>query len=507
MKKNRPNFRLQRINSDGSSEEPMLYAIEETDGEWKMGRRGFLATSFALAGMATGCSSVQSPVETGSVTREPGTSGAADKDNAPDEQATASTSQPSAPRSVSEKKSPNTVSGICNSDVSAHFLNVRTLLFVGDGKYLVSGGKEDVLKVWEFPSGKLIRTNSDMPTKSMALGGVEKELIATATDDGSGILLYNVRSGEILDNLREARYDYINCVAFDPTGTCMASGRMDNKITLWNIVRRNRIRQLGQHTEEVTALAFSPDGRFLASGARGEILLWSVQTWQVIRRIKVGNISSVTRLTFSPDSQLLAVGATYDSTVRIMRIPSGEKHCTLKGHDPNQDKVFAFSQNGGTIATGALNNRICLWNIETGKPFLILEGRQNDSIKSLVFSQDGKYLVAGSEDSIKIWMMPEGELLTCLLDPSTVPADIKINQYTMRDRFGHIITFTLPCGSPIPPGAVCVCNCVPGSMAHAPVSSSGRSGSRSRSRSSGTKSRSRSYCSCNQVCTCVPVMY
>ena len=72
-------------------------------------------------------------------------------------------------------------------------------------------------------------------------------------------------------------------------------------------------------------------------------------------------------------------------------------------------------------------------------------------------------------------------------------------QFTHSDSYGQTITYTLPCGSPIPPGAVCTCNCVPGSYVPSRPKSSR---SRSRSRSGGG-----SYCSCNKVCTCVPVYY
>ena len=489
-KKSIPNFQLQRVHSDGGTEAPTLYSIEEINGGWKMGRRGFLAASFALAGFISGCASVRHEEKL-----PPGSKTAADSGG----RTAATTGKNASPSPDSADQQPATVTGFCNKSVTAHMLKVQTLLFTKDGKYLVSGGLDNQLKFWKIPAGTQVRRIPEIPTKQVALGGPEGNLLATADSTAGGILLYDVNTGNRFQSLKETQFDYVNCLAFNPRSLYLAAGRADGKITIWNVAGRRRQYQLKGHSGEVFSVAFSPDGRYMASGAKGEILLWSAANRGILHKIRTSNISCVSRLVFSPDSRLLAAGATYDGAVRIFSVPSGRGYTYLNGHDYNQHKVFAFSPDGRFIATGALNNRILVWRTDTGRPVLILQGqRLHDSIQSLIFSPDGKYLISGGEGSIKIWMMPEGELLTCLFDPATVAQNVKVNQYTMTDQFGQIVTFTLPCGSPLPPGAVCTCNCVPGTWKFVHTNP-------------GTKSRSaprtRTYCSCNQVCTCVPVMY
>jgi len=77
-------------------------------------------------------------------------------------------------------------------------------------------------------------------------------------------------------------------------------------------------------------------------------------------------------------------------------------------------------------------------------------------VLALAIRPDGELLVSGSSDqTVKLWSLPEGKLLpVCLLDPAVSTASGV--RYTVGGK-----TYTLPCGSPLPPGAVCTCNCVP----------------------------------------------
>ena len=78
-----------------------------------------------------------------------------------------------------------------------------------------------------------------------------------------------------------------------------------------------------------------------------------------------------------------------------------------------------------------------------------------------------EHLVSGSNDQgIKIWALPDGVMQSCLIDLAANTDDVEGVTYEGSDAFGNITTFTLPCGSAIPAGAICTCNCVglPGTL-------------------------------------------
>ena len=483
---NKINFQLQKIYADGSSEAPMLYSIEEVGQKWAMGRRGFLTASVALCCYLGGCTSIR---ETTADSPEPTADSAA---------AAVPAATNTAP-ALQVKKVPETITGICCQNASAHRLGVPTLIFTPDGRYLVSAGKDKLVKFWEIPSGKLIGKIPDVPTQEIDLKRPVYDVMVVAGSGSDGILRYNLNTGEKLENLKEDKYDYVKCLAFNQRGDILASGRSDKSITLWRLPDYKIVRKLRSHRENISSLAFSPNGRYFASGDKGHILLWSTTDWTLVRTIQLNSMSQVNRIIFSPDSRVMVTGATFDNNVRLWNVPAGTPYKKLPNHEFNLSKVFAFSPNGKFLATATSGNKIHVWDVSSGQTELILQGQQrHDSVESLVFSPDGKYLISGgSKKTIKVWTMPSGRLLTCLFDPDAVETNIKTSQYQIKNEAGQIVTFTLPCGSPLPPNAICTCNCVPGTWTidrtRRPVPKTSGGGS--------------FICTCDTICTCIPISF
>jgi hypothetical protein len=154
---------------------------------------------------------------------------------------------------------------------------------------------------------------------------------------------------------------------------------------------------------------------------------------------------------------------------------------------------MATTPDGSLLAAGYSDGRVELWNLSSGQLLASFKGEAYVGITAMAFTPDGKWLVAGdASGAIMLWDLERNAFHGFLFDPTANGADTKGLSYNVYDRItGHTITYTLPCGSPLPAGAVCTCNCVPGTVAVPRPTGGGVSG--------GT------YCRCNKICTCVPI--
>ena len=199
----------------------------------------------------------------------------------------------------------------------------------------------------------------------------------------------------------------VNSVAFSGDGKLLASGSDDNTIKLWNVANQQEIRTLKGHSTWVWAVAFSPDGKTLASGSADKtIKLWNLETGEEIGTLK-GHSDGVSSITFSPDGKTLASGSL-DKTIKLWNLETGQEIGTFKGHS-NAVASVAFSHDGATLASGSWDKTIKLWNLGTAKEIRTFKGH-SDMVLSVAFSPDGVTLASGSKDkTIKLWNLVTGE--------------------------------------------------------------------------------------------------
>lgn len=179
-----------------------------------------------------------------------------------------------------------------------------------------------------------------------------------------------------------------------------------------------------QQIEEasVGAVLYSPDGRTIAVGLGGEILLRDAESLDP-RTSLSGHENNVSALAFSPDGAVLATGAQGDNAVRLWDVAAGSELRRLEGHT-GWIRSLAYSPDGSIIASGSTDQTIILWDAASGRQLRTLEGH-NDFLGNIAFSPDGTRLASASRDgTARLWDVASGEQVsdfsfTAPTDPNT----------------------------------------------------------------------------------------
>lgn len=160
--------------------------------------------------------------------------------------------------------------------------------------------------------------------------------------------------------------------------------------------------QLG-HDNDVASVAFSPDGRIVASGGTDRVtILWNPATGDVLRRL-TGHPDSVSSVAFSPDGKTLACGG---GEVRLWDVRTGRVRRVLAGEDAG-GWGLAFTPDWRRIGASGRNGEVRLWDVNTGKPRLRLARRG----ERITFSPDGRTAASAWENGVNVWDSRTGRLL------------------------------------------------------------------------------------------------
>jgi len=190
----------------------------------------------------------------------------------------------------------------------------------------------------------------------------------------------------------------VDSVAFSPDGKLLASGggREDKTVRLWNPADGKEMKNLGAHTGAVYAVAFSPDGKQLASaGADMSIKIWDVAALKELKTLK-GPTGAVTALAYTSAGVLLSVGQ--DRFFRIWDINAGKESKTLQQTPDKQDDLYglALSPDGKSAATSGYAGWVTVWNLAEGKPTWSKK-LPAPCAYCVVFTPDGKSVVTGHD--------------------------------------------------------------------------------------------------------------
>jgi len=208
-------------------------------------------------------------------------------------------------------------------------------------------------------------------------------------------------------------------LAFSPDGKILASGGYDNRIRLWDPDTGKELPSLEGHTSYVNCIAFSADGRWLASGSQdNDLRLWEVATGKERRRFQ-GHTASIERMALSPNGKVLA-SSCLGGTLRLWDTETGKETRSLPIDGGYRVLAMTFSLDSKRFA---FNNRsdkgIQLVDVADGKVVRTFQGHK-DSVTGLAFSADGTMLFSGGHDhTIRAWDVATGKELRRYGDAKT----------------------------------------------------------------------------------------
>jgi WD40 repeat protein len=282
---------------------------------------------------------------------------------------------------------------------------VASAAFLPDGQTIISLGYEQV-HLWDAATGRLRRGFAGPPGFVFGFTPSPDGKTVAVCDQRGVIRLFSVATGRETGRL-VGHETSVAAFAFAPDGKTLVSAGADHTIRLWDLAAGKEARQFRQDGQRFPShVAFSPDGRVLATVASDPasdqtLRLWDVATGRLRHATRLGP-SGGFDLAFSPDGRaLVTVGglpaAHTPGDVILWDVASGKQLRRFEGH-PEQVLCVAFSPDGRALATGSADRTVRLWEVATGKERLQLRGHES-VVGSVAFSPDGRRLVSTSHDT------------------------------------------------------------------------------------------------------------
>jgi WD40 repeat protein len=303
--------------------------------------------------------------------------------------------------------------GMLSRSIRAHADRITALSITPDGRTVATASTDPMVRTWDAGNG----------TARRQLDGSAKWVAWAHRRFSGGVL------------------EVVFALSISPAGDVIAAGQGDGAVRLWWLAD-DQFRKRTGHKDRVTGLDFSPDGRLIASASwDGTVLIRSVADGSTVLKLTdphlpdprpglemahhLGPSWAVSAVRFSPDGRFLAT-ASGNGFVRVWRAADGAAVLAIEGHDRDVMsslrlarglglgeqvpmmggvRAVAYAPDGSVLASGADDHTVRLWHGSTGASLQILSGHTG-GVTSVAFSPDGSLLASGAWDGdVRLWAL------------------------------------------------------------------------------------------------------
>ncbi len=286
--------------------------------------------------------------------------------------------------------------------LKGHADAVQSIAFSRDGRLMVTSSAGRTVNIWDVRKGAIQRTLTGQPRTVWSVDiSRDGKMVASGSDDGY-VQLWEVQTGRLLRTMAPGGQVY--SVAFSPNGKFIATGSRVNagykeiggRVNVWAVATGKAIKTFSSPLA-VNSVAFSSDGKLLlAGGSDQKMRLWNAQTGALLHTFTghdwKGYVHGIYSVGFSPDSKVVASGGSGKFNQAVLWNARTGALLHVLPIPTGGIQALSFSPKGKIVAT-ANYPKVQIWNIRTGK--LLREWKDKAGVRVLAFTPDGRYLAAG----------------------------------------------------------------------------------------------------------------